>query len=165
MSQAERTGPDENKSAGAANDSEAALQRELRREADEGQGTIGDMGANRNVAGSSTWETQSPAVDGAQRDVADEIATRLRRDGIRLTGDETAEELVRVLEAVERFESAVRREGGDLMVDEPVGTKSPIAPDNRAFVLPRRLDQESISAFLVRIAEATNRAAKPHGDV
>jgi hypothetical protein len=96
--------------------------------------------------------------DDERRRVADEIAARLRGRGVRLTGRETGEELVRVLEAVERFETAVERAGGDLMVDEPVARNSPIAPDNRAFVLPARRGDESVAAFLDRIAEATVRA-------
>jgi hypothetical protein len=38
-------------------DSEKALQEELRREASEGKGAVGDAAANRNLSGSSTWET------------------------------------------------------------------------------------------------------------
>lgn len=41
----------------AQSDSEKALQEELRREASEGKGTIGDAGKNNNLTGSSTWET------------------------------------------------------------------------------------------------------------
>ncbi|MFL5561922.1 MAG: hypothetical protein ACJ79K_10640 [Gemmatimonadaceae bacterium] len=36
---------------------EKALQEELRREAEEGRGDIGDIGENRNLSGSSTWDT------------------------------------------------------------------------------------------------------------
>jgi hypothetical protein len=36
---------------------ERALQEELRREAEEGRGDIGDIGENRNLTGSSTWDT------------------------------------------------------------------------------------------------------------
>jgi hypothetical protein len=42
-------------------DDEAALERELRRESAEGTDAIGDMRENRNLSGSSTWET---LVDG-----------------------------------------------------------------------------------------------------
>jgi hypothetical protein len=38
-------------------DNEKALQDELRREAAEGKGSIGDAGKNNNLSGSSTWET------------------------------------------------------------------------------------------------------------
>ena len=36
---------------------EQALQAELRREAEEGRDQIGDVSENRNLSGSSTWET------------------------------------------------------------------------------------------------------------
>lgn len=36
---------------------ERALQEELRREAEEGRNDVGDMGENRNLTGSSTWDT------------------------------------------------------------------------------------------------------------
>jgi len=172
-------GHDANSDAGAADrapDSEAALQRELKREEAEGGGTTGDMEADRNLSGSSTWVTLPPPGDATQRvdrdvtraasrdaaDLAeegrdaarDEIADRLRRRGVNLTGRETGEELVDILEAVERFEVAVQDRGGDLMVDEPVGSASPIEPDDRAFVLPKRDAAESVASFVERIAEA-----------
>ena len=159
--------------------SETPLQRELLREADEGSDAIGDVRQNRNLSGSSTWETLPAgaetqgvadrpegaagarpvsAGDAERRRAEEEIAVRLRRRGVRLTGRETGEELIDVLEAVERFELAVEAGGGDLMMDEPIGAASPIEPDDNAFVLPRRNDGESISEFLERIAFATARA-------
>jgi hypothetical protein len=41
----------------AKSDSEKALQDELRREAAEGKGSVGDAAKNNNLTGSSTWET------------------------------------------------------------------------------------------------------------
>lgn len=95
-----------------------------------------------------------------RRRVAEEMAARLRRTGVRLTGRETGEELAQVTEAVERFEATVIRNGGDLMVDQPIANAAPTAPDNAAFVLPRRLDDESVSAYLSRIDEATTAARR-----
>ncbi len=43
--------------AGKPADSEASLQEELNRETAEGAGSVGDVGSNRTVSGSSTWET------------------------------------------------------------------------------------------------------------
>jgi hypothetical protein len=45
------------KSAATQSDNEKELQDELRREAAEGKGAVGDAAANRNLSGSSTWET------------------------------------------------------------------------------------------------------------
>ena|SRR5215208_194835 len=92
------------------------------------------------------------------RRAQDEIGVRLRRRGVSLTGRETGDELTDALEAVERFESAVEQGGGDLMIDEPVGAGSPIAPDDEAFVLPRRQGNEPMSRFIERIEVATSRA-------
>jgi hypothetical protein len=45
------------KKSDAKSDSEKALQDELRREAAEGKGSVGDAAKNNNLTGSSTWET------------------------------------------------------------------------------------------------------------
>jgi len=47
-------------------DTEAGLQKELARESAEGADSVGDVGSNRTLSGSSTWETlpdknQAPA--------------------------------------------------------------------------------------------------------
>jgi hypothetical protein len=51
----------------AQGDSEEALQEELRREAAERKNAIGDVDSNRNLSGSSTWETL-PDDDSSQKD-------------------------------------------------------------------------------------------------
>jgi hypothetical protein len=93
---------------------------------------------------------------------AGEIAVRLSRRGVRLTGRESGEQLVTLLEAVERFERAVERGGGDLMLDEPLRDdgEAPIQPDDAAFVLPTRAGSESIEEYTGRIAEAAARARR-----
>jgi hypothetical protein len=51
--------------AGSGRDTDEALQNELRREAGEGRGGVGDVSDNRNLSGSSTWETMmDPPADG-----------------------------------------------------------------------------------------------------
>ena len=65
--------------------------------------------------------------DAERRRIAEDIASRLRRDGVSLMGRETGEELGQILEAQERFESAVQRRGGDLVVDEPIHGRAPSA--------------------------------------
>ncbi len=97
--------------------------------------------------------------DDERQRVSDEIAAQLRARGVTLTGRESPEELADLLEAVERFERSVERSGGDLMVDEPVGPAAPIAPDDSAFVLPKRRNGESVRVFIRRIADAEARAA------
>jgi hypothetical protein len=51
---------------GKRGDEDSRLQEELNRESEEGQDSIGDVGSNRNVSGSSTWETLPN--EGAGRD-------------------------------------------------------------------------------------------------
>jgi hypothetical protein len=84
-----------------------------------------------------------------------ETADRLRQRGVSLTGRESSDELVSLLDAVEEFELAVERRGGDLMMDEPPEGKTP-QPDDVHFALPRRGPRESASDYLVRIQERTD---------
>jgi hypothetical protein len=46
-----------NRAPGKGADDDGRLQEELNREAEEGEDSIGDVGSNRNLSGSSTWET------------------------------------------------------------------------------------------------------------
>ena len=57
---------DANDKSNTQSDSEKALQEELRREAAEGKGSVGDAGRNNNLSGSSTWETL-PEDDSSQK--------------------------------------------------------------------------------------------------
>jgi len=83
-----------------------------------------------------------------------ETSARLRERGVALTGRETSDELVTLLESVERFELAVESRGGDLMVDEgPHGVTR--EPDDVHFVLPQRRAGESVAEYLGRLDEAT----------
>jgi hypothetical protein len=89
-----------------------------------------------------------------------ETRDRLRDRGVLLTGRESSEDLVSLLEAVERFELAVESRGGDLMVDEGPHGKTR-EPDDVHFVLPRREAQESPAAYVTRLSEVT-RALRQH---
>lgn len=89
-----------------------------------------------------------------------ETSARLRDLGVRLTGGESSEELVTLLETVERFEVAVESRGGDLMVDEgPSGTTR--EPDDVHFVLPRRQPGQPVAEYLAHVEKAT-RAVMDH---
>jgi hypothetical protein len=81
-----------------------------------------------------------------------ETADRLRQRGVSLTGRESSDELVSLLDAVEQFELAVERRGGDLMMDEPPEGETP-QPDDVHFALPRRREGEPVSDYLLRIRE------------
>lgn len=89
-----------------------------------------------------------------------EIAARLEARGIALDGHEHPDELVRLEDALERFERAVESRGGDLMVDE--GTRGRVSqPDDPRFALPQRLKREAIEAYLERLERATDAARHP----
>ena len=83
-----------------------------------------------------------------------DIAARLGDRGVTLTGSESSEELVTLLETVEAFERAVQAKGGDLMVDEPRDTAN-IQPDDADFALPQRAADETVARYVRRIREAT----------
>jgi hypothetical protein len=86
-------------------------------------------------------------------DVAAEVADRLRRRGIPLSGDERPEDLGDLLAAVERFEAMVEARGGDLMVDDLKSSE----PDDPQFVLPARAAEESVRDYTARIDDARQR--------
>jgi hypothetical protein len=82
---------------------------------------------------------------------AAEVADRLRQRGIAVTGGEDSDDLANLLDAVERFEHAVKAHGGDLMVDDLRSSR----PDDAHYVVPRREHGEVIRAYIGRIDEAT----------
>ena len=97
-----------------------------------------------------------PGEDASANDVhrvSEEVVNRLNGLGVWLTGAEPPEDLARILEAVERFEVAVERRGGDLMVDEgPDGRTT--EPDDVHFVLPHRRADESVDRYIDRVERA-----------
>ncbi len=95
--------------------------------------------------------------------VTQEIAGRLRARGIEVVDADSPEDVVRMLEALEGFESAVQAAGGDLMMDEPP-LNQPGEPDDPHFLLPTRASDETAAAYLERLTAATvaARKHKPH---
>lgn len=83
-----------------------------------------------------------------------DIAARLTDRGVTLTGSESSDELVTLLEALEEFERAVQAKGGDLMVDERRNGAS-IQPDDVDFAVPPRSADESVGRYVRRLHEAT----------
>jgi hypothetical protein len=83
--------------------------------------------------------------------VREELEGRLARGGVGLTGSETDERLVDLSNALEAFDLARARAGGDSMVNTPESSQ----PDDKRFVLPLRRDDESVERYLVRLRGAT----------
>jgi hypothetical protein len=109
--------------------------------------------------GDDRYESSREELDPQRREeihrVMLETADRLRQRGVTLTGRESSDELASLLDAVEQYEIAVERRGGDLMMDEPPEGETP-QPDDVHFALPRRREGESASDYLVRIQERTD---------
>src|SRR5689334_827131 len=79
---------------------------------------------NRSPAMTPLWndpteETNNPRRSTERAAVREELAGRLAERGVELTGDESDEQVVRLLDAVEDFERARAMLGGDSMVNEP----------------------------------------------
>jgi hypothetical protein len=79
---------------------------------------------------------------------ADMAYAQLRQRGVHVTGDEPAEELANLVEAVERFELAVSAVGGDRMTNAPDSAD----PDDRRLVLPERDGKEAAGAYAERVS-------------
>jgi hypothetical protein len=93
--------------------------------------------------------------------VSADVSARLEARGIVLDGRESAEDIVEIANAVERFEGAVQSRGGDLMVDEgPRGQTS--QPDDPHFALPLRRPHETVAAYIERLARATDDVRRHH---
>jgi len=93
------------------------------------------------------------------RRVSGELAGRLAQLGIRVNGTERPEELLDIVEAVDRFEDAVQARGGDLMVDEGPRGRT-MEPDHRHFALPVRREHEPVARYLERLARATDEVRR-----
>lgn len=96
-------------------------------------------------------DRRPPSDAAALETAATETRARLADRRVALSGDESHEELVSMLEAVERFEDAVESRGGDLFIDGG----EPERPDDPHFVLPKRRDDERVAAYVSRLDEAT----------
>lgn len=102
-----------------------------------------------------TSPTEPRGSEGEIERVSGEIANRLTSRGIRVLPTDHPEQLADMLDAVERFEVAVERRGGDLMVDESAAGAAK-EPDDRHFALPVRRDHESPPQYIQRLAQATD---------
>lgn len=79
-----------------------------------------------------------------------DIEGQLLRRGVRAVGDETDDQIAQLLAAVEEFEAAVARAGGDSMVNAPDSSR----PDDPQFVIPQRAGDESAARYISRIRDA-----------
>lgn len=83
-----------------------------------------------------------------------ELLARLRQHGVtELREDEPDGDLADLLSAIEGFEAAVRRVGGDLFVDSPDSSE----PEDPDLVLPHPHADEHVRTYMRRIRDATAR--------
>ena len=85
-----------------------------------------------------------------QRSARQDAVDRLRDRGIPVYPSDADDELADVLDAIERFETVVEAQGGDLMVNR-IGSSEPQDP---AFVPPIRGRDESAGDYQQRVLTA-----------
>ena len=83
----------------------------------------------------------------------DELVSRLHQKGLMLSGDAPDADLADLLSAIEQFEAAVEKAGGDLFVDSLQSSQ----PERPEWVLPRMRDDETVRDYTNRVNEATAR--------
>ena len=95
---------------------------------------------------------ETPSSHEALERAEDNVETQLAKRGVRLFGSESDDELLDLLNAAERFDAARAAAGGDSMTNTP--ESSP--PDDPAFVIPERRDDESATAHARRVRAAAD---------
>ena len=109
------------------------------------------------MASSSSFEDEqhdlNPHRDEDQERAARTITGQLMQRGIELAGDEDGDEAANLLSAVEAFEAAVAKRGGDSMTNAPDSND----PDYERYVVPRRKDDEGTRAYTARVLRAAQK--------
>ncbi len=101
----------------------------------------------------------NPHRDEDRAHAAEMAYSQLKQRGISVTGDESADDLATLLEAVERFEGAVSALGGDRMTNAPDSAQ----PDDPRLVIPARNDDESVRDYTRRVDGATEQLGRQVG--
>lgn len=86
-----------------------------------------------------------------------EFSGRLLQKGVDVSVDEEPSKLADLFSAVERFEAAVIKRGGDLMVNMPTSTD----PEEPGFVLPARKSDETVEGYTRHVNEAAAMLEEP----
>ncbi len=111
---------------------------------------------------SNPWNESSsdtPQRSDERERVREELEGRLMNGGVLLTGSENDEQIVDLANALEAFELARSRLGGDSMVNSRESSQ----PDDERLVLPLRRDDDSVDRYVARVRMATDqlRALRP----
>jgi hypothetical protein len=100
-------------------------------------------------------EMLDPHREEEREAAAMELSGRLAQKGIEVGSDEDPAQLADLLSAVEEFERAVEKAGGDLFVNSPESSE----PQDSRFVLPRRRDDEPLPRYRERVLAAAKELA------
>ena len=100
-------------------------------------------------------EVVNPLREEQRQHIRDELEAWLRHRYVPLFGTETDEEVLSIVNALERFEAAVVAAGGDLMVDSPESSE----PEHPEYVIPRRRDDEAVDAYVARVHFGADRVS------
>jgi len=111
--------------------------------------------ANAREDSESLDEVLDPHREEEREAAAMELSGRLAQKGIEVGSDEDPGQLADLLSAVEEFERAVEKAGGDLFVNSLDSSD----PQESRFVLPRRRDDEPLSRYGERILAAAKEMA------
>jgi hypothetical protein len=98
-------------------------------------------------------EERNPHRAEERRHARDELEARLRERRIELIGDESDEDVLLIVNAVETFEGRLAQLGEDSFVNTPESSQ----PDDERLVVPRRRDDESAATYAARIVAAAER--------
>ncbi len=105
----------------------------------------------------SRRDTPSAPLRESDVDRATAITVRRLRDrGVEVSGSETSQQLVRLVTAVEDFERAVERRGGDTFVNTPRSSE----PERAEWVVPARASDEATDAYIRRVEAAVERVER-----
>lgn len=89
-----------------------------------------------------------------------QVRSQLEQRGVRVHDEDDPEGEAVMLEAVEAFEAAVRRCGGDSYTNAPQSSR----PDRKDFVLPPRGDDERADTYARRVQVAAEALAPASAD-
>jgi len=98
-------------------------------------------------------EERNPHRAEERRRTRDELEARLRERRIEITGDESDDDVLLIVNAVEAFEGRLAQLGEDSFVNTPESSQ----PDDARLVLPQRRADESAPAYAARIVAAAER--------
>ena len=98
-------------------------------------------------------EERNPHRADERRRTREEFETRLRERRIELVGDESDEDVMLIVNAVEMFEGRLSQLGVDSFVNTPESSE----PDDDRLVVPPRFGDESASSYAARIVAAAER--------